>query len=120
MATTKPLFGVGKTLQLQRGGVRSEVFECDLPNSKQRRWRSYQHRADAPDPVAGESRTAMRSGHEDHAPNIAPVIEDKNLLDQSFTLGIHRGLGRRTSERVDPESVPASVSKVLVMHPPTL
>src|SRR5437868_14055745 len=46
----------------------------------------------------------MRRGHEDHAPNIAPVIEDKNLLEEAFALRIHRGLGRRMSKSFEPES----------------
>ena len=67
---------VGKTLQLQRRRVSGEIFAQGPTDREELRWRSHQHRPDAPDPIAGEIRTAMRCGHKDHAPNIAPVLED--------------------------------------------
>src|SRR5205814_5853451 len=98
------VYAVGKTLQLQRRRVGGEVFTQALADCEQLRWRSHQHRADTADPVAGEISTAVRSGHEDNAPNIAPMLEDQNFLEQVFALGVHRGLVRRMSESFEPES----------------
>src|SRR6266550_1151491 len=95
---------VGKTLQLQCRRVSGQAFAQCPTDCEELRWRSYQHRTDASDPVAGKICTTMWCGHEDHAPNIAPVIEDENFLKEVFTLGVHRGLGRRMSKSFDPES----------------
>src|SRR5882724_2863292 len=89
---------VGKTLQLQCRRVSGQAFAQRPTDCEELRWRSYQHRTDASDPVAGKICTTMWCGHEDHAPNIAPVIEDENFLKEVFTLGVHRGLGRGMSE----------------------
>src|SRR5438067_9596116 len=67
---------VGKTLQLQRGGVGGETCAQSLTDRKQFCWGSHQHRADAPDPVAGEIRTAMRTGHENYASYFSSMLED--------------------------------------------
>src|SRR5437016_1611468 len=94
---------VGQTLQLQRGGVGHKRFLQGLVDLEQRGWRFHQHRADAPDPVAGEIRTAVRSGHEDHAPYFSSMLEDDRLLEEAFTVGRHLCLCWGMAERLSPE-----------------
>src|SRR4029077_18792378 len=95
---------VGKTLQLQRRRVGGEVFAQGPGDCEHLRWRSHQHRADASDPIAGEIRTTMWCRHEDHAANIVAMIEDKNLFQKVFALGIHLCFSRAMSESFKPKS----------------